>query len=127
MVPALDVAGEAGKLLEDLPKLWAQANISERHRLLMTMLEAVYVDAKEEKRIVAIKPKAAFRPLFAIATTKEGSGVVLIAGGTDESDINGAKREPPELGPEAGLCLWWRRGGVEPPVQKAPRWDVLQA
>ena len=110
LVPALDVAGEAGKLLEDLPKLWAQATISERHRLLMNMLEAVYVDAKEEKRIVAIKPKAAFQPLFAIATTKEGSGVVLVTGGTDEGDLNGAKREPQDLASEAGLCLWWRRG-----------------
>ena len=29
----------------------------------------VYVDSKEEKRIVAIRPKAAFQPLFAIAAT----------------------------------------------------------
>ena len=113
LIPALDVAREAGWLLEDLPKLWAQANVSELRRLLLTMLEAVYVDSKEEKRIVAIRPKAAFQPLFTIATTKEGSGVVLVTGGTDEGDLNGAKREPQDLASETGLCLWWRRGGVD--------------
>jgi site-specific DNA recombinase len=65
----VDAATEAGRLLEDLPRLWEEANLSERHGILMTMLEAVYVECQEEKRIVAIKPKPAFRPLFAIATT----------------------------------------------------------
>ena len=41
------------------------------------MLEAVYVDTVEERAIVALKPKPAFRALFQIATTREGSGVVL--------------------------------------------------
>jgi site-specific DNA recombinase len=30
------------------------------------MLDAVYVDVKEEKRIVAIKPKAPFKPVFQV-------------------------------------------------------------
>jgi hypothetical protein len=42
------------------------------------MLDAVYVDTVEEKAIVAIRPKPAFRALFEIATTREGSGVVVI-------------------------------------------------
>ena len=33
----------------------------------MTMLEAVYVDTVEERRIVAIRPKLAFRTLLEIA------------------------------------------------------------
>ena len=43
------------------------------------MLDAVYVDTVEEKRIVAIRPRPAFRPLFEVATTREDSGVVLVS------------------------------------------------
>src|SRR3990170_3196834 len=60
------------------------------------MLDGVYVDAKEDKRIVGIKPKPPFRPVFQVATTKEGSGVEIM-------------KEPPVDSPEAP-CLWWRRG-----------------
>ena len=81
------------------------------------MLDAVYVDTVEEKSIVAIRPKPAFRLLFEVANTREGSGVVLI-------------NEPPLANNEpeaADLCFWWRRGRVELPVQKALWPDVLQA
>ena len=69
----------------------------------LPMLEAVYVDAVEEKAVVAIRPKPAFRPLFEVATTREGSEVVLI-------------NEPPEAPTEpeaADPCFWWRRGRGE--------------
>ena len=69
MVPDADAAVTAGKLLEDLPALWEQADLGERRRILLTMLDAVYVDTVEERRIVAIRPRPAFRPLFEIATT----------------------------------------------------------
>jgi site-specific DNA recombinase len=49
-------AEEAGKLVQDLPRLWAGANLGERRKLLLTMLDAVYGDVKDGKRIVAIKP-----------------------------------------------------------------------
>ena len=87
-------------LLESLPTLWDQANPAERRKLLLTMLDAVYVDTVEEKAIVAIRPKPAFQPLFEIATTREGSDVVLI------NDPPQADREPEA----ADLCFWWRRG-----------------
>ena len=90
VVPGVDAAREAGKLL-------------------LAMLDAVYVDTVEEKAIVAIQPKPAFRPLFEVATTREGSGVALINETPPDSD-----------GPEASLCSWWRRGRVELPVQKPP-------
>lgn len=77
VVPQANAAEEAGKLISDLPRLWAEANLEERRKLLLTMLDAVYVDAKEEKSIVAVKPKPAFRPIFEVATTKQGSGVML--------------------------------------------------
>ena len=110
VIPGIDSAKEAGKLLESLPALWDQANPGERRSLLLTMLDAVYVDTVEEKAIVAIRPKPAFRPLFEIATTRKGSDVTLIS-------------EPPQTDREpeaADLCFWWRRGRVELPVQKAP-------
>ena len=105
-VPEANAAEEAGKLVKDLPNLWAGAALTERRKLLMSMLDAIYVDARDEKRIVALKPKPAFRPVFQVATTKEGSGVELLTS------------EPPEKPPEARPCFWWRRGRVELPVQK---------
>ena len=83
VVPQASAAEEAGKLLMDLPRLWSGATLEERRKLLLAMLDAVYVDAKEEKRIVGIKPKPPFRPIFQVATTKEGSSVLLM-------------KEPPE-------------------------------
>jgi len=75
----------------------------------MAMLEAVYVDTVEEKSVVAIRPKPAFRPLLNNATSHYGSGIVH----TNETP-------PDPEGPEAeSLCSWWRRGRVELPVQKA--------
>ena len=102
---------EAGKLLENLPDLWEEADLTERRKLLMAMLDAVYVDTVEEKSVVAIRPKPAFRPIFEVATTRAGSGIILI------------NETPPDPeGPEAeSLCSWWRRGRVElPQLQTSP-------
>ena len=87
-----DAALKAGQLLEELPRLWRRADLSERRRILMTMLSAVYADTVEEKRIVAIRPKPAFRALFEIATTREGSGVVLVS---EQLDQSGQSAETP--------------------------------
>ena len=82
------------------------------------MLDAVYVDTLEEKTIVAIQPKPTFLPLFEVATTREGSDVILLA----------ERAATPADGPQShDPCLWWRRGRVELPVQKVPNWNVLQA
>ena len=107
VVPDADAAVTAGKLVEDLPRLWEKADLGERRRILLTMLDAVYVDTVEERRIVAIRPRPAFRPLFEIATTGESSGIVLVTG----KDLENANQPPPG-GHEAdsNLCSWWRRG-----------------
>ena len=63
VMPEADAAKEAGRLIEKLPDLWSAANQQQRRKLLLTMLDAVYVDARDEKRIVAIKPKAPFHQL----------------------------------------------------------------
>src|SRR5918992_1091575 len=104
VVPGIDAAQEAGKLLENLPALWAAAELGERHKILLSMLDGVYVDPVEDKAIVAIRPKPAFQALFQVATTKEGSGVVLY--NEKASTLSGSSDE---LTP----CFWWRRGRVE--------------
>jgi len=100
VLPKATAAEEAGDLILDPPKLRTGANLEERRKLLLTMLDAVYVDAREEKRIVAIKPKPPFWPIFQVAATKEGSGVTLLD-------------EPPECSLEARACFWWRRGKLK--------------
>ena len=58
------------------------------------------------------KPKAPFKPVFAVTTTREGSEVALVHDPEAEPQI--ADQPPPhghEL--EADSCSWWRRGSVE--------------
>jgi site-specific DNA recombinase len=104
IVPSIDAAQQAGQLLENLPALWEAADLGERHKILLTMLDAVYVDTAEDKAIVAIRPKPAFQALFQVATTKEGSGVVLY--NEKASTLSGSSDD---ITP----CFWWRRGRVE--------------
>lgn len=103
VVPGVGATQEAGQLLENLPQLWEGANLEERRKLPLTMLDTVYVDAAGEKSVVAIKPKPAFLPLLEMPATKAGSGVALIT------------NHPLDLSPEDGTnpCFWWRRGGAE--------------
>ena len=56
-----------GRLVNDLPRRWDGATIEEWRRLLLAMLDAVYVDTKGRRAIVSIKPKAAFHALFEVA------------------------------------------------------------
>ena len=78
VVPQANAAEEAGKLIMNLPGLWAEANLEERRKLLLTMLDAVYVDDKKTKSIIAVKPKQPFRPTFQVAATREGSDIRII-------------------------------------------------
>ena len=100
VVPEADASEEAGNLVQRLPELWFGATLQERHKLLIAILEAVYVDHKDAKAVVAIQPKPAFRAVFQVATTRADSGVILI-------------KEPPDASQKApSPCLWWRRGRV---------------
>ena len=67
VIPEADASEEAGKLLEDLPGLWAQADLGEKRRLLMSLFDAVYVDTIEKTGVVTIQPKPAFAALLDIA------------------------------------------------------------
>ena len=78
VVPAANADEEAGKLIMNLKNLWAEANLEERRKLLLTMLDAVYVDTRKTKSIVAIRPKPPFKPVFQVAAAKEGSEIRII-------------------------------------------------
>jgi DNA invertase Pin-like site-specific DNA recombinase len=78
VVPGANAAEAAGKLILNLHNLWSEANLEERRKLLLTMLDAVYVDARKTKSIVAIKPKPPFIPIFQVAATKGGSDIRIL-------------------------------------------------
>ena len=69
-MPEVNAAKEAGELIHNLPKLWKEANSTERKNIIVTILDAVYVDAKKSKSIIAIKPKPPFIPIFRVAVSK---------------------------------------------------------
>ncbi|MBI2859184.1 MAG: recombinase family protein [Chloroflexi bacterium] len=78
VVPEANAAEEAGMLLINLPKLWAEADLTERRKLLIAMVDAVYFETKKLKSIVAIKPKPPFRPVFQVAASKAGSDIRIV-------------------------------------------------
>ena len=78
MVPQANAAEEAGKLIMNLPRLWNEANLEERRKLLLTILDAVYVDVKKTKSIIAIRPKPPFKPVFQVAASREKSDIRIL-------------------------------------------------
>ena len=77
VIPEIHSAEQAGKLLQDLPTLWSLANLEEQRRLLVSMLDAVYIDTKNNL-IVAVKPKPPFKPVFQVAASREGSDIRIL-------------------------------------------------
>jgi site-specific DNA recombinase len=65
-------------LINSLPKLWQEATAEERKGIVLSILDAVYVDAKKYKTIVATKPKPPFRPIFQVAVSKKGSLIRIL-------------------------------------------------
>lgn len=94
VIPEVDLAVEAGALLEQVQDLWAEATLGERHELLAGMIDAVYIDLRS-RLVVGVLPKPSFRQAF---STLEGD--LLIP--AEEADR---------------ILLWWRRRGIEPLVQ----------
>ena len=116
LIPNVDIAAEAGRLLERLPirPIWASA-----WSIPTTTLDAVHVDTVEEKRKVAIRPKPAFRPLFEIANEREGSGVVL-SHEPEAKPVAADQHSPRGQEADADSCSWWRRWRVELPLKHKP-------
>ncbi len=77
LIPEVDAVAEAGRLLADILRLWARAAFQERHRLLTTILDAVYIDLKDKKSIVSVKAKPAFQAVLGLATPNSDVGTVL--------------------------------------------------
>lgn len=63
VVPEIDAAREAGALLGNMPRLWSQASMVERHSLLTTVVDAVFLDFDDPAR-VDIKLKPVFEVLL---------------------------------------------------------------
>ncbi|AGG08488.1 hypothetical protein btf_1423 [Dehalococcoides mccartyi BTF08] len=78
VVPDYDAAQEAGNLILNLPELWSKANLSEQRKILLTMLDAVYVDVKEHRSVIAVKAKPPFRPIFQVAVSKKESKIHIL-------------------------------------------------
>ena len=68
--------------------------------------------AAKQAAFCVYKPKAPFKPVFEVATTREDSEVALVHDPEAEPRI---ADQPPSHGHglEADSCLWWRRGRVE--------------
>jgi site-specific DNA recombinase len=79
---------------------WEKANLKQHRQVLMTMLVAVYVDCKDEKRIVGIKVKPPFKLIFDLADTREGTGITL----WNDASIGKASEVPPNA-TESNSCF----------------------
>ena len=108
VVPGANAAEEAGNLLINLPNLWNEATPEEQRKLLLTMLDAVYVDAKQTKSIIAVKPKPPFRPVFQVAATREGSVIQILNGledGSSSPSVFLVEAGESRTSPETTLCF----------------------
>ena len=69
---------EVAELLENLPDLWREATPEERHRLLGTLVEAVYVDISSQ-HVVGIAPTPAAKMLIEAAIKRiAGAPAILV-------------------------------------------------
>jgi DNA invertase Pin-like site-specific DNA recombinase len=93
VVPKVNVAEEANKLLNNFRELWATANMGEQRKFLLTMLDAVYVDAKKKRSIAAIKPKPPFLPVFQAAAKRAGSDILILNELLNPNSINSSWRQ----------------------------------
>jgi site-specific DNA recombinase len=123
VVPAANAAEEAGKLILNLKSLWGAANLEERRRLLMSMLDAVYFDCKTSKTLIAVRPKPPFKPIFQVAASKEGSGIRIVNEPYLGSSVfvveTGESRTIPET--TLGWMLWDCRTN---PARAASSWRL---
>ncbi len=49
---------------EPLPELWAKADLGERRRLMLAVLDTVYVELRDPTAAVTIRPKAVFEAVI---------------------------------------------------------------
>ena len=78
LIPEVDAAKEAGRLLADMPRLWAGATLQERYQLLTVILDAVYINMKDRKSIVSVKLKPVFQAVLGATSLDRVSDVALV-------------------------------------------------
>ncbi|OGN99302.1 MAG: hypothetical protein A2Y89_04825 [Chloroflexi bacterium RBG_13_51_18] len=117
IIPKANAAEEAEKLIMDLPRLWLKANQEEKRNLLLTMLDAVYVDAKKAKSIIAIKPKPPFKPVFQVAASRKESGINILNEPLNGSSVFLVEPGESRTLPETRYIVKWLNSDLKP---KAP-------
>ncbi len=120
-IPENDATMNAGEILENLGFIWEKATLEEKHKLLRTMLEAVYVDLAASRSVVGIQPKAPFYPLFDSLKQIPGNKVMIFRPGEVEQRKTGSSFEPE---PDCGLV---ETGESRTPRPKELAQDLLQA
>lgn len=68
VIPEIDAATEAGKLIQDISMLWSQATFDERHRLLRTVFNAFYISFSTGS-VTRTLAKSPFQNLLNLKTT----------------------------------------------------------
>ena len=115
VIPDMDATDVAAELLGNIGKLWECASLPERHALMKSMVNSVFVDVAFSKSAVGIVPKPAFYSLFEALEDRPEAGMCLA---NPETVLKQIER-PVEFDEPDKIWVWWRRGGVEPPVQRA--------
>jgi site-specific DNA recombinase len=92
VVPEADVAMKAGQLIENLGTIWEGATLAEKHKLLTTMLDAVYVDLLTSRMLVGLLPKPAFYRLFESLKREPNSKVIIFNPKEKENALNSTGR-----------------------------------
>ncbi len=69
-IPEFDGVEVAGNILEDFGTHWKTLDIRHRHEILVTMLDAVYVDI-ENVKVIGLLPKEDFIPVFLAMTERK--------------------------------------------------------
>ena len=83
-----------GDHVEGLVQAWPLATKAEQHQLLTMMLDSVYVDMKGE-RIVGVKPKVEFLPLFNLREPVKAGEWNLVSGDPDGIRTHDLRRDRP--------------------------------
>ncbi len=90
-VPKEDETIKAGEKLRSMLAIWDGASEEEKAKMLAIMLEAVYCDTRL-KKIVALKPRGIFLPLFALCDNlKEKNGMVFLSDFVGIGDPDGIR------------------------------------
>ena len=91
VVPAETEVLAAGAYLEDMVQVWSTATLEEKRGMALLIFDAIYYDVTA-KEIAALKPKAAFIPVFRQSPSfVETSDGMFSIGGSDGGRLCGSQ------------------------------------